>query len=139
PPPPVTTQCSSGPAPTRSSSPSPTPTRFSSRSPTPTRFSSRSPAPARLPSLTSVSRHRPRRRAFPGQRHRERRGGALNLDALFLQDAQQVGLCAGPRVVGGEHVRGRPFGARLEDRALAFQIVVAQEQLAVRLEVMQRG
>src|SRR5262249_54461040 len=79
---------------------------------------------------------RPRRRALAGNRHRERSGSALDLDALLLQHAEQIRLRGGPRIVGGEHVAGRTFSTRLEDRSLALQIEVAQEQLSVAREVV---
>ena len=80
-----------------------------------------------------------RGRFLGGHHHGERRCGAGNLAALILQHAQQVGLRAGPRIVGWKHVRRRTLGARLLDRPLGLQIKVAQEQLVVAGEIMQRG
>src|ERR1019366_301307 len=43
------------------------------------------------------------------------------------------------RIVGGEHVGGGPFGAWLLDGAFGFEVEVAQEQLVVAGEVVERG
>ncbi len=69
----------------------------------------------------------------------DRRGAAAQFHMLALQDAQQLRARAGARVVGGEDVGGRAGVLRLLDRALALQVVVLQEQLAVVGKVLQRG
>ncbi|WP_300619525.1 hypothetical protein, partial [Dokdonella sp.] len=58
---------------------------------------------------------------------------------LRAQDAQQLGLGALARVVGGKDIGGRTGGLRLLDRALALEPEVAQERGAVRGEVIERG
>ena len=68
----------------------------------------------------------------------EGRGRPRNLAALQLHDAEQVSLRPGPWVVGGEHVRGGPLRLRLQDRSLALQVEVLQEQVLVVGEVIQR-
>src|SRR3954468_2642176 len=77
--------------------------------------------------------------AFAGHGDGELRGRARDLDALFLQHFQELGLRTRPGIVGGEHVRRGPLGLGFENRSLALQVVIAQEQLAVAGEVVERG
>ena len=57
---------------------------------------------------------------------------------LLLQDAEQIRLAAGARVVGAEHPRRGAFRARLQDRALALLVEVLHELPAVVREVAER-
>src|SRR4029079_14940405 len=70
---------------------------------------------------------------------REGRRGARKLDALFLENSQQLGLRAGTWIVRCQHVRRRAFGLRLEDRPLAFLIEVVEAELAVVGDVVERN
>ena len=94
--------------------------------------------------LRACSRRRRVRGLLRGRflgRHQdgERRAGARNFAALLLQHAQQIGLRAGPRIVGRKDIGGRSLGARLLDGALGFQIEIVQEQLVIGREISQRG
>ena len=51
--------------------------------------------------------------------------------------SQQIRLRARPRIVARKYVRRGSFGLRLQDRALAFQIEILEEQFAVVGEVME--
>ena len=73
------------------------------------------------------------------QGHGDRCAGAADLRMLKLQDAQQLGARAAAPVVGREHVGGRAGLLRFLDRALALQVEVLQELLAVAGKVGQRG
>src|ERR1019366_6730680 len=74
-------------------------------------------------------------------RHHDRNGcgGAGDLAALILQHAPEVGLRAGTRVVGRKHVGGGAFGARFLDGAFRLEVEVAEEELVVAGEVVERG
>ena len=91
------------------------------------------PAAATTPAARRPASPRPRRRPPPaagrrtGRFDRERRGRARDLDALLLQHAQQLGLRSETRIARRQHVRRRTFGLRLQDRALALVVEVAQE------------
>ena len=71
-------------------------------------------------------------------RHREWSRGLNNLTPLQLQDAQQFGLSAGPRIVCRKDVCRRAFVLWLVDGPLALQIKVTQKQLAVLRKVVER-
>src|SRR4029079_10404293 len=74
-----------------------------------------------------------------GDVDREGRRGARKLDALFLENSQQLGLRAGTWIVRCQHVRRRAFGLRLEDRPPAFLIAVVEDELAVVGDVVERN
>ena len=79
-----------------------------------------------------------RPRLLHRQRHREGRRRPRHLDRLPLEHAEQLRLRARPHVIGGKDVGGRPLDGRLQDRSLALEVEVLQEELVVVGEVRQR-
>src|SRR5262249_13000967 len=98
--------------------------------------------PLRVRSSLAVSRYVGRdltvRPLLAGNRDRERGRRPGDLASLELQNAQQIRLRTWARIVAGEHVSSRSFGLRLQDRPLALQIEVLQEQVLVVGEVVER-
>src|SRR5205809_4970145 len=56
---------------------------------------------------------------------------SVNFDALKLEEIQKAGLLCGAGIVSGKNPGGGAFGAGFPDRALALEIEVVQELLAV--------
>src|SRR5262249_51318021 len=97
-----------------------------------------SPIAVAVARSSGLGRRRSRGLLLVWHSHRECGGRAMNLAALQLQQPQQFGPPAGPRIIARKNIGGGPRRLRLQNRILALGVKIAQEIFAVGREMRER-